>query len=148
VARPGIEALGRVSTADLASLYRRAWVYCHPARYEGFGVPYLEAMASATPVVSTPNAGAREVIGASGAGLVVGEGELGRALADLLADGERRHAMGRAGVERAREFHFDRVAAAYERAYGELLGRRVGAKAAGDGHDARRLCILDRPGEV
>ena len=52
---PGVTVLGRVGEAQLAELYRKAWVFCLPSSYEGFGVPYIEAMASGTAVVATPN---------------------------------------------------------------------------------------------
>ena len=46
----------------LIELYQQAWLFCLPSSYEGFGVPYIEAMSCGTPVVATPNAGAREVL--------------------------------------------------------------------------------------
>jgi len=46
----------------LVSLYRRAWVYASPSTYEGFGLPYAEALACGTPIVATPNPGSREVL--------------------------------------------------------------------------------------
>ena len=63
---PNVAAFGRVPLEKLADLYRRAWVFCLPSSYEGFGVPYIEAMASGTPVVATPNVGAVEVLGDGG----------------------------------------------------------------------------------
>ena len=67
---PGVEVLGRLSDEELADRYRRAWVFCLPSSYEGFGVPYIEAMASATAVVATPNVGAKEVLGNGQFGLL------------------------------------------------------------------------------
>ncbi len=59
---PGVDVLGRLSDEELAERCRRAWVFCLPSEYEAFGVPYIEAMASGTAVVATPNRGAREVL--------------------------------------------------------------------------------------
>ena len=59
--RDGLSWFGRVDAVRLAELYRKAWVFCLPSTYEGFGVPYIEAMASGTVVVATPNPGALEV---------------------------------------------------------------------------------------
>ena len=53
----GITVLGRLDDEELAREYRAAWVFCLPSSYEGFGIPYAEAMASGTPVVATPNPG-------------------------------------------------------------------------------------------
>lgn len=49
----GVRVLGKVSLERLTEFYRRAWLFCLPSSYEGFGVPYIEAMASGTAVVAT-----------------------------------------------------------------------------------------------
>ncbi len=63
----GIEELvvmtGWVPDADLPPLYQGATVYVLPSRYEGFGIPVLEAMASGTPVITTTAASLPEVAG-------------------------------------------------------------------------------------
>lgn len=61
---PGIlEYIGQPSDDDLATWYRRAGVFAYPSRYEGFGLPVLEAMASAAPVVASRAASIPEVTG-------------------------------------------------------------------------------------
>ena len=54
------------SDTELAALYCRAWLYVSPSTYEGFGLPYAEALACGTPVVATPNDGSREMLAAGG----------------------------------------------------------------------------------
>ena len=49
--RPGIVRLGRVTDDELARLYRGAAAVVYPSRFEGFGMPVTEAMASGAPVV-------------------------------------------------------------------------------------------------
>ena len=49
---PGVRSLGNVPVAELAALYRRAAALVFPSRYEGFGSPVLEAMASGCPVAA------------------------------------------------------------------------------------------------
>ncbi len=61
-ASAGVSVLGRIDDAELADRYRRAWVFCLPSTYEGFGVPYIEALLSGTAVVATSNQGSREVL--------------------------------------------------------------------------------------
>jgi glycosyltransferase involved in cell wall biosynthesis len=114
---PGVEVLGRLDDAALAAAYREAWVFCLPSDYEGFGIPYAEALASGTPVVATPNVGARYVLDDGRAGAIVDLPELGRALVELLEDGSRRDRMRTAGLARAQEFTLASVASAYEAAY-------------------------------
>jgi glycosyltransferase involved in cell wall biosynthesis len=120
----GIRSLGRIAEDALADAYRRAWVFCLPSSYEGFGVPYLEAMASGTPVVATLNDGARELTADGRHGLLVPDAELGEALAALLADGPRRDALARAGRERSLEFDWDRIVARYDAIYQDLVTPR------------------------
>ena len=117
-----VEVLGRLGDDELADRYRRAWVFCLPSSYEGFGVPYIEAMASGTAVVATPNPGAREVLDGGRYGELADPSHLGRTLTHLLLDGTRRLALAREGLLRAQGFSWDRVLDSYEQLYEELLG--------------------------
>src|SRR5207302_6198809 len=63
----GADLRGFVEKDELARLYREAAALLFPTRYEGFGLPVAEAMASGTPVVATPDAAVREVGGDAGA---------------------------------------------------------------------------------
>ena len=119
-----VRSLGRLAEDELAGEYGRAWVFCLPSTYEGFGIPYAEAMAAGLAVVATPNIGSRFVTDEGRAGVLVEPGELGAVIADLLTDEDRRSALGAAGRRRARAFDLRRVVDAYERIYAERLDRR------------------------
>jgi glycosyltransferase involved in cell wall biosynthesis len=120
-AHPSIRALGRVEDDHLADLYRQAWVFCLPSSYEGFGIPYAEALASGTPVLATRNSGARFVLEDGRYGRLTDDGTLGQALLGLLDDRATRERFAADGPSRATEFGIDRVATTYERLYRTVL---------------------------
>lgn len=124
VEAPGVRQVSNLSLSALAELYRRAWVFCLPSSYEGFGRPYAEALASATPVVATPNPGALEVLQDGACGLICPDTRLGETLVELLRDGSRRQALAQAGLRRAADFDWDTVAAQYEALYERVRATR------------------------
>lgn len=123
----GIRWLGNVNGEDLARLYREAWVFCLPSSYEGFGRPYIEAMAAGTPVVATPNAGAMEILDNGRFGLTVSDEHLGETLVKLLTDADLRERLSKLGLDRATVYSWERVAEQYEHVYENVLKRRSSA---------------------
>ena len=124
-AGPGIVHLGSLTDTALADAYRRAWVMCLPSAYEGFGRPYVEALAAGTAVVASPNPGARDVLDSGRYGVIARDQELAPALIDLLTNARRRSALEAQGPARARQYDWSVVAGAYERVYARVIeGRR------------------------
>ncbi len=111
---------GRADSETLADLYRRAWVFCLPSTYEGFGVPYIEAMASGTPVVASLNAGACEVLRNGKYGFLVEDKQIGITINNLLEDAQLRQNRIDSGLLRSQEFSWERVAEQYEQLYRSL----------------------------
>ena len=117
---PGLRWLGKVGTDRLVDLYRSAWGYASASTYEGFGLPYLEAMACGTPVVSTPNPGARELLDGGRVGLLADEKALGSALARLLTDAPLRAELAEKGLRHVQAYSLEASADRYEHIYSEL----------------------------
>ena len=113
----GVRVLGRLSDGDLTRAYQQAWVFCLPSTYEGFGIPYAEAMLSGLPVVATPNVGARYVTDNGRAGIVTGLDRLGLDLRALLTDESRLGALSHVSLRRGSEFRLSAVADSYLVAY-------------------------------
>jgi len=113
----------RPSDAQLRLLYETAAVFCLPSSYEGFGIPYVEAMAHGLPVVATPNPGARFVLSDGTCGVLTSIDAVGAALVALLEDPDRRRALGERGRIRAQDFRWERVVAQHERAYARAIDR-------------------------
>jgi glycosyltransferase involved in cell wall biosynthesis len=113
----GARLEGYVETAQLVELYRGAACLVQSSRYEGFGLPVLEAMASGTPVVAVPDAALEEVAG--DAAVFVEESELADGIRRALDERERLVA---AGLERARAFSWRTAAERTLAVYREVLG--------------------------
>lgn len=108
---PGVEVTGYVPRERLRDLYRRARVFVYPSRYEGFGIPPLEAMACGAPVIAT-RTGAIPEYGEGVAELIAPDDReaLREALARLLRDDALRRELRVRGPERACGWTWDRGA--------------------------------------
>jgi glycosyltransferase involved in cell wall biosynthesis len=113
----GLRLLGHVDDALLPGLYAGASAFALPSRYEGFGLPVLEAMASGTPVVATRAGALPEVCG--DAATLVEPDAFPDALSALLGDpGDARER----GLRRAREYSWERTARAVDAVVAGVAG--------------------------
>lgn len=102
---------GPVSEERLVRLYQQARLFVFPSRYEGFGLPVLEAMACGCPVISSNASSLPEVVG--DAGVLVEPDDvdgLSREILGLLSDEDRWQELRNRGLVRARQFSWDETA--------------------------------------
>ncbi len=123
---PNVVWIGAMLPVDeVVQLYSHAAVFACPSVYEPFGLINLEAMACQTPVVASAVGGILEVVDDGVTGTLVPPSRpdaLAAALAGLLADAGRAHAMGRAGRKRVEErFSWTSVAERTEHVYVEAI---------------------------
>jgi glycosyltransferase involved in cell wall biosynthesis len=108
----GVSLLGSLSDEDLAEEYAKADVFVYPSLYEGFGLPVVEAMAIALPVLTSDIGATREV--AADAALLVDPysvDSIRAGLVELISSAELRKRLSAKGFNRAAEFSWDRTAA-------------------------------------
>jgi glycosyltransferase involved in cell wall biosynthesis len=123
VAAEAARVLGRVSDAELRALYENALCLIFPSRYEGFGLPPLEAMVCGCPVVAAHAGAVPEVC--DGAALWFDPDQpatLAEALSRLIEEEGLLDGLRQAGLERARHFTWEAAARA-------LLARIEGLRA-------------------
>jgi glycosyltransferase involved in cell wall biosynthesis len=128
-----LHVTGRLPLEELVARYRRATLVVVPSRYEGFGLPAVEAMACGTPVVATSAGALREVVETAGGGVLVPRDDpdaLAKAIGALLEQPEARARLGaqaRARVEAA--YAWPRIAERTVEVYRELRAEPRGRPA-------------------
>ena len=119
---PRIRWAGYVAGPELVRVYQQADVFVLASKYEGFGLPVLEAMACGTPVVCSNTSSLPEVAG--DAALLVDPADiegLARALARVLAEPALAAALRAKGLRRAADFTWRRTGEATLKAYEQAV---------------------------
>jgi glycosyltransferase involved in cell wall biosynthesis len=106
-----VRVLGAIDEPSLEHEYAAADIFVMPSRYEGFGMPYIEAMRYGIPVVGTRTGGIPETV-PPGTGLLIPPDDdvaLAAAIKNLAESVETREALGEAGRHWSERFHWERI---------------------------------------
>lgn len=121
----GVEFLGALPDDDeVRRWYRRADIFCLPSVQEGFGMAFVEAMASGLPIVATTATAIPEVVPRNRAGLLVPPAypeALAGALLELLNNSEERAIFGAFGQQHVQQYEWQRVARQFLAAVAPLV---------------------------
>lgn len=106
-----LRLLDYVPDADLPALYQNAELFAQPSRFEGFGMPVLEAMASGTPVVTARGSSLVEIAGNAAVFFEEDDpDELSSRIRDVLRDNGLRHEYIGRGITWSATFTWERAA--------------------------------------
>jgi glycosyltransferase involved in cell wall biosynthesis len=131
VAAPRSHAVGYVAEEHMAPLLAGAEASLFPSLYEGFGMPILEAMACATPVLTSAATATQEV--AAGKALLVDPtsiSDIARGIVELSRNGDLRARLAAEGVAHAAKFTWDDVGRRYLKLFAEVERETIGRSVA------------------
>jgi glycosyltransferase involved in cell wall biosynthesis len=115
---------GFVAEEDKPALYRGAAAFMFPSRYEGFGLPPLEALSCGTPVVGSNVSSIPEVVGDGGLLLPPDDVErMAQALVKLATDADFRAELSRRALAQAAYFSCDKMAQGTLAVYRDAAGQ-------------------------
>jgi glycosyltransferase involved in cell wall biosynthesis len=117
---------GHASHAEMVSVYNATDLLVYPSSYEGFGMPVLEAMSLGIPVIASRRGALPEVVGDAGVLVASEDAEsIANALEQMLADDGFAETLGRRGLERSRQFRWDRTAEAIHDAFRQAIEEAI-----------------------
>ncbi len=114
---PGLHFHTHLTEEELFHLYRQSWIYVCFSSYEGFGVPWAEAMSQGCCVVTTPHEGAQEWLHPNEDALVDHAENLFSRVVDLIQNPQKRNDLAQAGLRIAQQFTPEKVVQKYLEVY-------------------------------
>lgn len=120
-----VNFLGFVPTEDLSYLLSGAIAYIQPSLWEGFGIPVVEAMAVGIPVIVSNVSSLPEVVG--DAGILIDPysvDQIEQAIRTIVADKKLRLKYAKEGIERSREFSWDKMAKEVLKVFEKVCNRK------------------------
>jgi glycosyltransferase involved in cell wall biosynthesis len=113
---------GFVPDSDLSALYSGALAFAYLSRYEGFGLPPLEAMQCGVPVITSNTSSLPEVVGSAGVMVPPDDGDgISQAILDLYRDSSLRSVLAAKSLERASLFSWEKCVHRTVEAYRKAL---------------------------
>lgn len=127
--RQDIHLTGYVKNTDLPAIISQCKVFLYPSLRESFGLPILEGMACGVPVITSVTSSMPEIAG-DAAHMVNPENpeEITAGIIKILQDDRYRDELCRRGIERARMFSWENMAAEYLRLYEQVYNELKGEK--------------------
>jgi len=117
-----VQFTGYLPQDDLPMVYNLASLFVYPTKYEGFGLPALEAMACGTPVVTTAISSLPEIVGDAGMLIPPGDEQaLASAMAEVLHDSTLFNQLRTRGLQRSEHFTWERTAQQTLKVYQQVL---------------------------
>jgi glycosyltransferase involved in cell wall biosynthesis len=117
-----VQFTGYLPQDDLPMVYNLASLFVYPTKYEGFGLPALEAMACGTPVITTKISSLPEIVGDAGILIPPGDKQaLTGAMAEVLRDSTLSNQLSTRGLQRSEYFTWERTAQETMKVYKQVL---------------------------
>jgi glycosyltransferase involved in cell wall biosynthesis len=141
--RESVVLTGFVPDDDLVDLYRCCELSVFPSKYEGFGLPVLEAMSCGAPTIAANASSLPEVVGRRDALFSAdSDGEIAAAIAHALSDKDFRSSLRAHALERSRMYSWQRVADRANDAWCDALARKSEHVAVAMSASRPRLAIV------
>jgi phosphatidyl-myo-inositol alpha-mannosyltransferase len=122
---PSVQNWIGIAKEQLAKLVRESWIGVSTSRYEGFGIYYLEWMASGTVPLSFNNIGIASLIEKAQAGILVSrESELRDAALKVLKDAPLRNQYAAQGIAASQQLSWKQIARQYLEIYAEAVAKK------------------------